>query len=446
MALAKRAGGEAGVFWVVPLSAGFMVLATYGLGRRLASARVGLVAAWFLATSPVFLYMLMWPMSDVPVAAAWTVTFVLLLGHSKWHSIGAGAACAIAVTIRPNLAPWILAPVLWYSVLVWREGRGERRRAMWQLARFSVSAAAGPIAIGAIFAYLYGSPFQSGYGDVSGMFSRSHIIPNLRNYATWFIDTQTPIAVLGLLALFVPLRSVWPQAPALTFMPLLGVFVLGLLGYYSAYLVFDTWWFLRFLLPVWPLVMVGLASVALAATRLRVPWLTAAIVIGVGLLGLRGLRVSSERFAFDLWEGERRYIAAATNTRALTPDNSVVFSLLHSGSARFYGGRVTLRFDELDRSWLDRSVEWLSERGVQAYLLVDDLEITQFRERFAGQATLARLDGAPVFTYAGSQRVFLYNLGQTAGVAGPGITLVGTSDARRAAAPVPQGRLTLQKR
>lgn len=120
MAGAKAVGGEAAVFWVVPLCGGLLILATYKVGCQLASSRVGLTAAWLVATSPIVLYMLMWPMSDVPVAAVSTVMCWLLLRSSVAHAIGAGLACALVILIRPNLVWMSAVPVLLYGVAIWR--------------------------------------------------------------------------------------------------------------------------------------------------------------------------------------------------------------------------------------------------------------------------------------------------------------------------------------
>jgi hypothetical protein len=76
---------------------------------------------------------------------------------------------------------------------------------------------------------------------------------------------------------------------------------------------------------------------------------------------------------------------------------------------RYYGGRMTMRFDLLDPEWLDRSVEWFATRGIHAYAVLDAWELERFRERFAGQQRLAQLD-APVFTYRGTVIVHFYDL------------------------------------
>ncbi len=68
MALAQLVGGPAAVYVVVPLLAGIAVWATFLLGARADDNRTGLMAAIFLASSPLFLFHTFEPMSDVPAA------------------------------------------------------------------------------------------------------------------------------------------------------------------------------------------------------------------------------------------------------------------------------------------------------------------------------------------------------------------------------------------
>ena len=128
------------------------------------------------------------------------------------------------------------------------------------------------------------------------------------------------------------------------------------------------------------------------------------------MLGVINLRTASERGAFLVWQGERRYVSIGQHVARLTEPNSVIFSSQHSGSLRYYGGRMSLRFDNLDPEWLDRSIDWLESHGLQIYLLVEDWEEPVFRERFAGSARLAQLGIPPVFKYEGPAKVTLYDL------------------------------------
>ena len=116
MALVKRMAGHCAMFGIVPVMAGLLVWATFGLGRRLGSPGAGVLAAWLVATSPAVILAALRPMTDVPVAAIWTMAFVVALGRGWWSSSGAGLLAGIAILIRPNLV--LLAAVLglWFVI------------------------------------------------------------------------------------------------------------------------------------------------------------------------------------------------------------------------------------------------------------------------------------------------------------------------------------------
>ena len=62
------------------------------------------LAAILLAFTPVFLFQSIQPMSDVPVTAVWMLCFAWIQAGGRYDTV-AGLACAMAVLIRPNLAP-----------------------------------------------------------------------------------------------------------------------------------------------------------------------------------------------------------------------------------------------------------------------------------------------------------------------------------------------------
>jgi len=82
LALAKRVGGQTAMHFVVPFSTAVLVLATFGLDRRLGSDTAGLIGAYLLAASPVLVTYALVAMTDMPVAAAWAVAFYAALGRS----------------------------------------------------------------------------------------------------------------------------------------------------------------------------------------------------------------------------------------------------------------------------------------------------------------------------------------------------------------------------
>jgi len=424
LALAKIIGGQEAMFWVVPLSAGLLILATYCIGRRLGAETAGLVAALMVATSPVMLFMATSLMTDVPIATAWAWAFYLLIGTTLRSAAGAGLLSALAVLIRPNLAP--LAGVLAMHYVLAMRHQEVRRRALGQLLAFSAALLPGVVGVGIINAHLYGSPLSSGYGHWSELFAWSRVPTNLRLYLQWFAQAHTPFALCGLVAILVPLRRLWPDVSDRSVFIVMATFVLGVWGIYCVWLVFDAWWFARFLLSSWPFIMLGIGSVAVAAYRQRARPVRPFVVASVIALALFQLDFAVDRGAFGARDGQRRFVAAARLVHRMTDRNSVIVSLDHNGSIRYYGGRMTMRYEAIPKESLDAIVEWLKAHGARTYLAVEEWELAEVKHRFAGSYCLRALDGPPVAIYERPGRMQLFDLTEPRL---PGQTTIVESDA-----------------
>jgi hypothetical protein len=121
------------------------------------------------------------------------------------------------------------------------------------------------------------------------------------------------------------------------------------------------------------------------------------------------MRFIDTRDLLGIGTGERRYLEPALHIATATPPDAAILAVQHSGSLRYYTGRLIVRWDGLDPAWLDRAVAFLRERGIATYLLVESWEETRFLERFAGQRTLGELDRGPIAT-ARSGDIRLYPL------------------------------------
>lgn len=401
LAGAKLLGGQCALFAVVPLLTGLGVLVTYGIGKRLVSPWGGIIAAWLVAASPIVIGIALEPLTDVPVMTVWAISIYLLLARTggRLSPVLVGVVAGIAILIRPNLVPLSIPLGMWYMIR--RQTDGDSPLVSGTL--FALGVLPAILLIAFLNNRLYGSPLSSGYGTLRDLYAWSHIVPNLRRYFAWFTFAQTPIALAGLAALFVPTRRLWASAADLRIVPILAIFVTLLWGQYFAYEVYDSWGFLRFLLPSWPLIMVGLAAVLLAVSeavlaRRRRTIAGIALTLFVALLGVW----TFSPVLRDNVLGGRQAAAVEAPlgqlVRKHTVDNSVVLVWERSGTIRYYSGRTTLRYDYLDREWLDRCVAWLRGRGVHVYAVLDPNHVEQCRRRFAGQATLAALHH-PVFLY-----------------------------------------------
>jgi len=394
MAAAKIAGGPCAMFWVVPLCSGALVAGTYAVGLRIGRPLVGLAAAWIVATSPTVLFMAIAPMSDVPAAAAWTIAVACALGGAPIAAAAGGLAAAAAIVIRPNLVP--LAAVI-ASWLAWRDVQNVRsavrRRAIapW----FAAAAALGAIAIAIVDARLYGSPLTTGY-DLTEAFAPGYIVPNVRRYAGWLLSAE-PWAAAGLVAVACPWGALWPTASARRARWLFAAIAIAVWAIYLLYVPWDAWWYLRFLLPTFPLMAIGTASIVAAlAARSSPAWRRVAAVAAIAALGVAGVAQAARRETFNAARGEAKYVEAARVVESLTDPDAVIISAQHSGSLRYYSGRLTLRWDTGDPAWLDRTIAWLAERGHHPYFVLEPQEVDALRA-FAGAANRsARLDWPPL--------------------------------------------------
>lgn len=406
LAIVKFVAGHCALGWVVPLSAGILVVMTFVIGRRTTSEQVGLAAAWVMATSPVLLYMVMSPMSDIPAAVFWAVAvYGCLTGSPSGAAVG-GLAAAIAVLIRPNLAHVGAAIVVWLAVHDLRSRNAGQRFVRPVL--FALPLAASAVVIALLNQHLYGAATNSGYGALSGIFSGRFFSRNLVNYTAWMLSSQTPIAALGLAAIWLPWSRLIKSAGDIQGRGLLAVLSISVFATYLFYMNFDAWWYLRFLLPMWFALCIGIAYVLTGRSGRSFNIFGKIALVA---LGAYGFWYAQKEGAFDLGRNEQRYIKIAQLVRDTTEPNSVIITLQHSGSVRYYGERTTLRYEVLSDRWLDRAIAWLHENGFRPYILLDNPEHQPFKEKFGRRNVAGNLDMAIVFEYRDryNTSTFLYD-------------------------------------
>ena len=273
MAAFKSVAGYKAVFWVVPLFAGLFVLATWGIGRHIGGELVGLGAAALTAFSPVMLFMSLWPMTDVPVAASWALATWSVLGASRARAIGGGLLAGLALLIRPNLVFVAAAMGLW--VLARDLSRGKPYR-IDRTVTFALAALPGVVAVMAINRALFGSPFVSGYGTLGSVLHLANFVPNVQRYASWFLESETRVLALGFVPLALPWPFMWRDRARAIDAALLTLLALGALACFLFFMPLDEWWYLRFLMPLWPGVFTGFAWLFVGPRR----WWHIAIEIG----------------------------------------------------------------------------------------------------------------------------------------------------------------------
>jgi hypothetical protein len=375
--------GACGPFLVVPAFAALFVWFTFRLGVRAGGPATGLAAAMVLSVSPVVLYQAVWPMSDIPAGALWTGASLFALGPRRRDSIATGLLTAVALLVRPNLLPVALVPVTLIAIA----GSGRERIA--RLAWLAALVAPAVVLIGWLNTLWFGSPFNSGYGSARDIYEWSNVVPNLKSYSAWLWQSQTPWMLVALLP-FVPALRRHLDFRTIAACLLLCVLVTGC---YVSYGQFEDWWYLRFLLPTFGglAILAGAGLVSLARTIPR-PYGHLGAALIAWLLVSGALSFAAREGVFGrIRDSESRYASFGEFAAASLPANAALVAVQHSGSLRFYSGRLMVRFDEVE-SPRSRELPGLLERaGYHPFLVIDDAETASVRSHFG----LADADALP---------------------------------------------------
>jgi hypothetical protein len=437
MALLMAVAGDGAAFWVVPIAAAAVVWLTWRLGIGLGDRVAAAGAAVLMASSPIFLYQTVQPMSDVPVTAWWTAALVLII---RRRPVWAGLCASAAILTRPNLAPlaiWLAAGIPFLDGGARTPGGGtpDRRRpgaALSGVLAFAAAAAPGVVVWLAINRAWYGHALASGYGTFGDLFSLAHVGENARHYAQWLLGAHTPFILCGLaspLLAWAPARfrsgapgsgaaagadgtpaGSPPRAWRRTHVFVLVFAALVVLAYLP-YAPFEEWTYLRFLLPAVPVLIATSCGVALrVASSLPDAVRVAAVAFGLAALALFEVNAAREGLAFRLRPLEHRYVATGRWVARHLPTNAVLFAVQHSGSLRYYAGRPTIRWDLLDPEWFERSLLHLRSRGLEPFLVIESWEAAQLADHLGRARVPVRLDWPPAVELQLAPRVRIYDL------------------------------------
>jgi hypothetical protein len=393
--------GREAMFWVTPAFGALAVWFAFVLGRRIGGPAAGILASALTLTSPIFLYQVVQPMNDIVAAALWAAA----LSSATWtrltdrtRSLLTGVIAGAAVTIRPNLVPLAGAVALCAMVCAGERGRWTLRERFVPLLLFALAVVPGVLLVMGIQHAMYGSPFRSGYGDLSALFSWTHIAPNFVQYARWTAGAHTMLIALAFAAPLA-LRSRRTAAGSLLF------FALATLACYLPYVVFDAWWYQRFLLPgILPVLVLTSAVVVSLISRLEPAVRVLALLLVLFGVPLLYIHTAVSRSAFRLQELEARFRSAGEYAARLPPE-SVFVTASESGSVRFYTGRTSAVWLGIEPGKLGEALDFFRARGRKPYLLLETGEESAFRERFAVER-LGGLEWPPIAEIDRAVRIY----------------------------------------
>lgn len=328
-----------------------------------------------LAGSPLYLFMSVQAMSDTP-SLVWCTAAVLFAWKSRLNprwALAAGSSIAVAVLVRPsNLL--VIVPVAFLLGTSWRR---------WL--SLIVGGTPGAVFLGAINFALYGNALTTGYGAVGGIFSGEYVAPALRNYTRWLPVLLTPGLVLVVVAPWLLRRESAQLRLTLMTWPL--VFFVFYAFYYHTQ---EAWWYLRFLLPAFPPIIL---IMLLAARTIDWSWLKKSP--RVAMLVMLGGALSWQIFwtnklsALSSGKNERVYPHAAEWARSHLPGNAVVLAMQMSGALHFYTPFIFARWDEFSAKTFPDVERACREAGRPIYAALFPFEVERLiaTKRFPGQWT-----------------------------------------------------------
>ena len=405
MAAFDRLFGTCGPYYVTPVFAALLVGGTFALAWRLSrSAVTASLAAILMAASPAFLFNLMFPMSDIVTTSLWTWAIVFLTWPGVRAAAFAGIAAGVATIVRPNLVPVAVAGLA--AAALWSGDRPTRTQWLARLVTFSVPVVIGALFIARLNQTLYGAAFESGYGATSSLYALSHVRTNIVQFTSWLFESETYAVLLALLPIACqPLRPDWLTARAGVPLALLTMIVLAS---YLFYLPFDQWWYLRFLLPLFPILFLflGIALSGLWRATVRSP--AAVTMVTVILLTAYRWSFAHGHGVLGIGYDEQRYVAVGQYIDRALPANAVLLSMQHSGSIRYYSGRPTIRYDLFTAARFPSVVNDLPRYGYRPYIVLDDWEEQQYRARMGEATSLARLELRVLAEMTSPVRVRIY--------------------------------------
>lgn len=199
------------------------------------------VPAFLLAGSPLYITMSIQLLSDVPALVCATLAVILAQMSRERVAFAflSGVMVAIGVLVRPTNA-LVIFPVLVCLGFSWKR---------WLL--LGLGGFPGAVALALYNHAVFTSSFSSGYNGYGVLFQAENILPALQNYAIWFPVLMSPLVVLAFGIPFLFRRAL-----------ALIVWIVAVLGVYATYWnTHETWWYLRFVLPVFPAILVGVVMV-----------------------------------------------------------------------------------------------------------------------------------------------------------------------------------------
>ena len=333
-----------------------------------------------LATSALYQVQAYFPMTDTftLVIACLVLLFLYRLDRGPWSGYLLGACLALGVLTRPaNI-------LLFVPVGLYLMAQPGRLRHSWKIILGGLPGAAFQIWVNLT---LYHKAFTTSYGDFSSLFKAEYFFPTLLFFALNGLFLVTPMALVGFLGSPVMIGS-----NRFRLLPLFAQ-ALSFIGFYAFYFhSSEVWWTLRFILPVFPAVIIlGAHFWSRLLPRIRnsdgwsqvTRWTPIAFSVVAILIGYQ---YGDKKSIHSLYTVENGYREAAEWLGERTEETDVVVCMQVSGAFFYYLPNPIIRWDYLKPDLWESEIApgLLQNRRVFAVLYPFELERDLFRTRMPG--------------------------------------------------------------
>jgi hypothetical protein len=398
--------GEWAAYLVVPALTAVLVWSAAQVASAIAGVWAGLVAALLVALSPITLVSAVQPMSDVPATAGWWLAVALSQRRGFPAHALAGAAAAMAIAIRPNLAPLAIVPA-WLQWM--RPTAATTAGLVGALLLFAVVASFGPAFVLWTQAVMYGHSLEPGYPGWEAFYRLDHVPANAGNYPRFLFAIHTPLVLVGLATPHLLSRTGRDCGNAVHDAWSAAAVALLTFALYLPYLPADDPHDLRFMLPAVTALFVLLAAGTVVAARVlsrRVHWLISFALVPALLVAVTPAPLFD--YVRTYGDGQRRVVLMGRYLEQALPPNAVVLAVQQSGAIAHYTGAPIVRHDLLDAKTFDEVVTTLARQGYRPTLVIDEVfELVDFRAKF-GASRLGRLEWPPRARAADAVSSLLY--------------------------------------
>jgi hypothetical protein len=294
-----------------------------------------------VATSTLFQIQAFFPMSDVLtlVIACLVLLFLYRMDRDTWSGYLLGVCLALGVLTRPANILFFVPVGLHLMV------QPRRLRQSWKIILGGLPGAAFQSWVNLS---LYDKILTTSYGDFSSLFKAEYFLPTLLFFMLNGLILVTPMALIGFLGSPTVIGS-----NRFRLLPLFAQAVSFICFYAFYFHSSEVWWTLRFILPVFPAVIILAAhfwSRLLPRIRNSDMWshVTRWAPIGFAVAAIIvGQLFSNEKRIYSIHTWENGYREAAEWLGERTEETDVVLCMQVSGAFFYYLPNPIIRWDYL---------------------------------------------------------------------------------------------------